>query len=454
METHDLGAAAKVWMLCLAVAVSPGQAPDAARAEEWPSWRGPTGDGICTETNVPVTWSAGENIVWKTPIPGKGHSSAIVWGDRVFVTSADKRRRTRLLLAVDRTTGKILWQRTVLTARPEKIHRLNSLASSTPATDGKHVWVTFLDVEKVIVVCYDMAGQEIWRHSPGRFTAMHGFCSSPLLYKDLVIINADQDATGADRAYIVALAKATGKERWRTDRPNRVRSYVPPVVFTAAGKDQMVLSGSKCTASYDPRTGKQHWIVDGPTEQFVASMVHTDGMFMITGGFPTLHTLGIRPDGAGNVTRSHVAWHIRGKAASYVPSPIAAGKHFFLVSDKGTASCIEARTGKVIWQERLGRHHSASPVSAEGRLYFLDDAGVTFVLDAAPTFRLIAKNALQEACFASPAISRGRIYIRALKNLYCIGRQAAHPDRGRSVGQGAVPEGRSLAAVVQRPQQG
>lgn len=399
--------------------------PAPGRAGEWPSWRGPAGDGVSTETSVPLRWSAGENIAWKTPIPGKGHSSAIVWGNRIFVTSAVARARTRLLLAVDRATGKILWQRVVLRTRAEKINRLNSLASSTPATDGKHVWVTFLDAERVRVVCYDVDGKEIWRRSPGRFTAKHGFCSSLLLYDDLVIVNADQDALGADRAYIVALAKATGKERWRIDRPNRERSYVPPVVFKAAGKDQMVLSGSKCTASYDPRTGRQHWIVDGPTDQFVASMVYTDGMFMITGGYPTLHTLGIRPGGAGNVSKTHVAWHIR-RDAAYVPSPIAAGKYFFLVSDKGTASCLAARTGKVTWRKQLGRHHSASPVSAEGRLYFLDDDGTTFVLEAGPKFRLIAKNPLKEPCYASPAISRGQIFIRALRNLYCIG-----PPKGR-----------------------
>ena len=413
-------AARTAWLL--AVTVLTGPAAGAARAEEWPSWRGPTGDGVSTETNVPVTWSATDNIVWKTPIPGKGHSSAIVWGDRLFVTSAVS--STRMLYAVDRTTGQVLWQRAVLRAKPEKINRLNSLASSTPATDGKRVWVSFLDVAKALVVCYDVDGKEIWRRSPGRFTARHGYCASLLLYKDLVIVNADQDARGADRAYIVAMDKATGAERWRIDRPNRVRSYVPPVVFAAAGKDQMVLSGSKCTASYDPRTGKRHWIVDGPTEQFVASMVYTDGMFMITGGYPTLHSLGIRPDGQGNVTQSHVAWHIQGDATSYVPSPIAAGKHFFLVSGDGTASCLQAKTGKVIWQERLGRHHSASPVSAAGKLYFLDDAGVMFILDAAPKYRLIAKNPLGEPCFASPAISRGQLFIRALKTLYCIGRPA------------------------------
>jgi len=380
---------------------------------DWPSWRGTTGDGICTETNVPVKWSATENIVWKTAIPGKGHSSPVVSGGRVFVTSAGK-DGDRRLLSLDAKTGKVLWTKTVLTAPLEKINYLNSRASSTPTADGKHVWVTFLNVEKMFVACYDFDGKEIWRTEPGRFTAKHGYCASLLLYDDLVIVNGDQDAKGKDTAYIVALEKATGKERWRIDRPNKVRSYVPPVVFNAGGKDQMVLSGSRCTASYDPKTGERNWLVKGPTDQFVASMVYTDDVFLITGGFPTLHTLGISPKGK-------VLWH-RTKESSYVPSPIAGGKYFFVVGDKGLLSCLTAKTGKVMWSKKLGRHHSASPVSAGGRLYFLDDDGITFVIDAAPKFRLITKNTLGEPCRASPAISDGKIFIRSKKNLYCIGK--------------------------------
>ncbi|MBL7134008.1 MAG: PQQ-binding-like beta-propeller repeat protein [Phycisphaerae bacterium] len=392
----------------------------AALADQWPAWRGPRGDGTSEEKNIPVRWSATENIAWRTAIPGKGHSSPVVWGDRIFVTTCNERTRQRTLLAIDRTTGKILWQRVVLTAPREVKNSLNSYASSTPATDGKHVWVTFLAAPKVHIVCYDMAGKEVWRHSPGKFSSVHGFCSSLLPYEDLVILNADQDARGKDRAYIVALDKATGKERWRIDRANRIRSYTPPVVFQAAGKPQMVLSGANSVASYDPRNGKQHWIIDGPTDQFVASMVYTDGVFAISGGYPTLHILGIRPDGKGNVTKTHVLWHVR-KNPSYVPSPIAAGKYFFLVSDKGTASCLEAKTGKYMWQQKLGRRHSASPVSAGGNLYFLDDKGVTFVVKASPKFELVTKNNLGEDCRASPAISRGQIFIRAVSHLYCIG---------------------------------
>jgi len=393
-----------------------------AGAEEWPAWRGPRGDGTSAETGVPTSWSAAENIAWKVPIPGKGHSSPIVWGDRVFVTTCLEGEKKRMLLCLDRRGGKLLWDRVVVTAPLEKKHDLNSYASSTPATDGERVYVSFLEAPHIRMAAYDMDGREVWRRSPGEFQSMHGFCSSLILYKDMVILNGDQDAKDA-KAFIVALDRATGGERWRADRPNRIRSYSPPLVAEAAGKAQMVLSGSKCVASYDPNTGKPIWIVDGPTEQFVASMVFTDGLFCITGGYPSLHILGIRPDGAGNVTNSHVAWHVR-KNPSYVPSPIAAGKWFFVVSDAGTLSCIEARTGEYVWQQPIARHVSPSPVSAAGNLYFLDDDGTTTLVKAGPAFELVAKNALGEPCRASPAVSRGQIFIRTASHLYCIGAAA------------------------------
>lgn len=388
-----------------------------APAEPWPFWRGPRSDGTSLDANAPVHWSDTENIRWKTPIPGRGHSSPVVWAGRIFLTSCDERERTRLLLCVDKADGKLLWRRTVQRARLERKHKLNSYASSTPATDGKHVWVTFLQEpgNTVQVVCYGVDGKEVWRKSPGEFHSMHGYCSSLLLYKDLLILNADQDAV----AYIVAFDKNTGREVWRIDRPNRVRSYCPPVVFDLAGRKQLVLSGSKCVSGYDPDTGKQLWLVDGPTEQFVASLVHAQGVLLCTGGFPTLHLVGIDPGGAGNVSATHVLWHER-ENPSYVPSPIAAGEWFFVISDKGVASCLQARTGKYLWSQQLGKHHSASAVSAGGRLYFLDDAGTTHVIKAAPRFELIARNPLGEDCFASPAISGGEILIRSMRHLWCV----------------------------------
>jgi len=266
-----------------------------------------------------------------------------------------------------------------------------------------------------VVTCYDMDGNLVWQRSPGDFYSVHGFCSPPILYKDTLIVNGDQDA----QAWIVALDKATGAERWRTDRPNRTRSYCPPLIIDAAGKKQMVLSGSKCIASYDPDSGKQIWIIDGPTEQFVASLVFAENILFMTAGFPTYHLMGIRPDGVGNVTKSHVLWHDT-RSADYVPSPIAFDRYFYFVNDNGLAGCILAKTGQRLWTQRLGRHHSASPVSAGGYLYFPDDDGTTFVLKGGPTFEVVGKNALGEECYSSPAISHGQLFIRTLHHLWCI----------------------------------
>jgi outer membrane protein assembly factor BamB len=404
-------------MVCLALAFL--ILPAAAPAGEWPSWRGPHGDGVSDETGLPLRWGPSENIAWKTAIPGKGHSSPIVWGDRVFVTSCREKEQQRILLCLDRRDGRILWERIVLTAPLEKLHALNSRASSTPATDGHHVWVTFLAGRDVQVACYSFDGRLVWRKSPGTFFSPHGFCSSPTLYRDLLLVNGDQDGDG----YLVALDKATGVERWRIDRPNHTRSYCPPLVFDVAGRKQVVLSGSKCVAGYDADSGKQLWLLDGPTEQFVASLILHDGSLYLTAGFPTYHLMAIRPDGNGNITQPHVQWHdaTNARGAAYVPSMIAHGPHVFVVSDGGWASCLDARTGKRLWQERLGAHHSASPVSAGGYLYFLDDKGQTWVLKPGDKREVVSCNKLDEECRASPAIAHGQFFIRTLEHLYCIG---------------------------------
>jgi outer membrane protein assembly factor BamB len=403
-------------------------------AEEWPGWRGPRGDGTSEETGLPVRWSSTENVRWKTPMPGVGHSSPVVWGDRVFVTTCvtdeGKRGGKRELLCLDRHGGKVLWERVVLTARLEAKHPLNSHASSTPATDGEHVWVTFLDDPDMVVACYTQDGREVWRRSPGKLLSRHGFCTSPVLHKDLVILNGDQDGDG----YLVALDRHTGEERWRTARPNHTRSYCTPLLVRSPGRPgvtQLVLSGSRCVAGYDADTGKGLWVLDGPTEQFVASLVYGDGLLFLTAGYPEFHLMGLRPDGAGNVTHSAlVAWHLDhranrgGKLASYVPSPLTHGGHFFVVSDVGYLSCLEARTGKRLWAERLGRHHSASPALAGGHLYLPDDDGVTWVVKAGGKFELVAKNPLGEECYASPAVAHGHLFLRTLHHLWCIGPEA------------------------------
>jgi outer membrane protein assembly factor BamB len=398
-----------------------------ALAEDWPGWRGPRGDGTSQEKGIPLAWSPKENVRWKTDIPGTGHSSPIVSAGRVFATTCLEGTGERLLLCLDARTGAEQWRRTVVKTRLEQKHRLNSYASSTPVADGRHVWVTFLDYPNMLVACYDFDGTEVWRRSPGSLVSVHGFCTSPVLHKNLLILNGDQDGP----AYLVALDKATGKEVWRTDRPNRTRSYCTPLLIESPAKPgvtQLILSGSQCVASYDADTGKRLWQLDGPTEQFVASLVYADDVLFLTTGYPEFHLMGIRPDGNGNITgTAHVAWHIphtdnkNGKYASYVPSPLAVGDHFFVISDLGWLGCIEAVTGKRLWNERLGRHHSASPVLVEDHLLLPDDDGMTWVVKASPRFELVRKNPLGDECYASPAVAQGCLYMRTLHSLWCIG---------------------------------
>jgi outer membrane protein assembly factor BamB len=396
----------------------------AAEAESWPGWRGPRGDGTSAERHLPVQWSSTSNVVWSAPVPGKGHASPIVWGDRVFTVSALPATGERVLLCFDRRTGRLEWQRAVITSPLEKKHALNSHASSTPATDGERVYVAFLDVQEMVVAAYDLEGRLVWRVRPGAFSSMHGFCSSPVLYRDLVIVNGDHDGD----SYIVALDRKDGRTIWKTPRDNKTRSYCVPTVFpNLAGRDQVVLSGDRCVASFDPATGRRWWVIDGPTEQFVASVVYNPGagLLFVTGGYPEHHLLAVRPDGSGNVTGTAIAWrHNRASYVAYVPSPISSGEYFLVVSDPGYACCFEASTGRLAWQEKTGEQH-ASLISGGGLVYFLNDAGTTTVVRPGPVFQAVATNALEEVCFASPAASDGRLFIRSEAHLYCIGAEEA-----------------------------
>jgi hypothetical protein len=389
---------------------------EATVAENWPGWRGPRGDGTSREKNVPVKWSRNQNIAWKTSIPGKGHASPIVWQDNIFVVTAVKEKKQRILLCLNRKNGRILWQRVVIEAPLERINRLNSYASSTPATDGRNVYVSFLDVDKMFIAAYDFDGNNVWKVRPGVFASMHGYCSSPIIWKDKLIVNGDHDGP----SYIVALNRATGQTIWKTPRPNKTRSYCAPIIRRIDGRNQMILSGTMCVASYDPDTGRQHWTIDGPTEQFVASLVYNGELLFMTCGYPEHYIQAIRPDGHGNVTDTHVLWQ-KDRDCSYVPSPIVFGPYFLIVSDPGIATCFEAKTGKSLWRKKLGRHYSASLVSADGLVYFLSDKGIMTVVRPGPELDIVARNELGENTYASPAISNGQIFIRAEKHLYCIG---------------------------------
>jgi outer membrane protein assembly factor BamB len=404
-------------------------------AENWPGWRGPRGDGTSREKQAPVKWSVTDNIAWKVAIQGKGHSSPVIWGDKVFLIACLPEKEERVLMCLDRRNGKTLWQNTILKTPLETLHRLNSRASGTPVTDGKLVYVTVMKVDNrkipapnvgstrlitpgtIFVAAYDMAGNKKWTVEVGEFISAHGFNACPILYRDLVIINGDHDGN----AYLAALDRQTGKLRWKIDRKNKTRSYATPIIRTIGGREQMILCGSKSVASYDPANGKQHWTIDGPTEQFVASMVYNGKYVFVTGGFPERHILAIRPEGRGNVTETHIAWRTK-RGAAYVPSPIVVGPYFLIVSDSGIASCFNAEDGNRLWMERLGGGHSASTVSANGLVYFVSDKGITTVLRAGAKFDVVAKNDLKELVSSSPAISQGQLFIRGEKHLFCIGK--------------------------------
>ena len=402
--------------------------------ENWPRWRGPSGDGISSEKGVPTNWSSTENIAWKAATPGDGHSSPIIWKDKVFLTTCLSDREERVLLCLDSLTGKTIWQQVVLESPLESIHQLNSRASGTPTTDGRQIYVTFLRAVgdkvpapnvgahrlitpgRIFVAAFDLNGNLNWKTEVGDFVSAHGFSTCPVLFEDLVIINGDHDGDG----YIVALDRKTGNERWRTARENKTRSYVTPIIREIDGRTQMILSGSLSVASYDPSSGSRHWTIDGPTEQFVASMVYNGEFLFVTGGFPERHILAIRPNGHGNVTDTHIAWRTT-RGAAYVPAPIIIGPYLLVVADSGIASCFEASSGKRYWMERLQGGHSASPVFADGNVYFVSDQGVTTLIRPGPEFEIVARNEIGEPVTASPAISQGQIFLRSHKNLYCIG---------------------------------
>src|SRR5579872_123612 len=362
------------------------------RAENWPGWRGPRGDGTSLEGRIPVRWSSSENIAWKAALPYPGHASPIVWGDRLFLTGVNLDSHDRMLTALNRADGKRLWEKSVVQSPLEGKHRLNSYASSTPATDGEFIYVSFLDQGEMLAAAYDFEGNEHWKKRPGVFSSVHGFCSSPVVFEDRLIVNGDHDGD----AYIVALDKTTGGTLWKTPRENRTRSYCTPIIRDIDGRTQLLLSGSKCVASYDPHDGTRHWIIDGPTAQFVASLIFSHDLLFVTGGFPERHVLAINAAGKGNISESNIVWRHSGKMASYVPSPIAVGDYIVVASDDGLATCLDVHSGKVQWSKQLSRHFSASLVTAGGLAYLLDDFGVTHVIRPGREFDEVSANKLLE----------------------------------------------------------
>src|SRR5262245_41616421 len=401
-------------------------AAPAAAPEDWPQFRGAR-QGVSLETGLPLEWGAGSGVAWKTPLPGPGHSSPIVWGDRIFLTAFEPsgklgnliwwRSGRLLVLCLDRATGRVLWQKEVPVERLEKLHSTNAPASPTPVTDGQRVYVYFGSVG---LLAFDLEGRKLWEKPLGPFPNDWGSASSPILYHDLLLLNCDTDAED----FLLAVDKATGKTVWKTSRSDVARSWATPLVWSGDGPDQIVVSGSGRVKGYDPRDGHALWMLDWLTTWVTPTPVTAHGLLFVASDGPGGNVvMAIKPGGSGNVTSTHVAWRYDG-SAPYSSSPLALGDHLYLVKNGGVMTCLEAATGHVVWQQRLPAWGSyyASLIGGDGRVYALSEARDATVVSAGPTFKVLSSNALRERTMATPAISGGRLYIRSDGSLFAIGR--------------------------------
>ena len=398
-------------------------------ARQWPEFRGPTGHGHSAEQGVPLEWSESRNVAWKTPVPGAGWSSPVIAGGRVWLTTAaeiregDRARGVSLrAVAFDAASGKEVVNAEVFRVdRPRTINQKNSHASPTPIVANDRVYVHFgTDGTAALTP----AGEVLWK-TRLPYQSHHGSGGSPALYQDLLIINCDGNG-GPDDAFVVALDTKTGKTRWRTFRRQPAdQAYTTPLVIRVGDRDQLVSVGAYRAAAYYPSDGREIWRV-GYDQGFsnVPRQVYGQGLVFIATGFQQPTLIAVRPDGTGDVTRSHIAWTLR-RAAPYTPSPILVGDDLFLVNDVGIATCVEARSGKIHWQERLGGNYSASPIFADGRIYFPSEEGMVTVIAPSRTFTRLAANQLDGPIFASIAVAERAFFIRTSKHLYRIAEKAS-----------------------------
>ncbi len=381
---------------------------------DWPWWRGPTRDGKA-EGNAPTRWSKTENVVWKTDVPGRGHSSPCVSGNRVFLSTAEEKAETQSILCFDRKTGKLLWNTIAHEGGYEHRHEKNSHASATPACDGERVFVPFLNRGAIRVTAVDLDGKILWQRDAGGFETMHGYSSSPVLWKSFVIVNGD--STGG--SFLAALHRKTGEIAWKTKRRD-AHSFATPALGTACGKPQLVLNAAETVSSYDPDTGNLLWFCEGPAKIMACTLAMGPDLVFASGGYPEKEIICIRPDGSGDITKTHVAWRSK-RGVTYVPSPMYLDGRFYAVNDSGVLTCFDAKTGSELWKDRLEGNFSASPVLAGGLFYATNEAGVTFVFRPGDKLDVAGKNDLEDGGFATPAFCGGQIFLRTSHQLYCIG---------------------------------
>ena len=387
--------------------------PVLAPAENWPEFRGLTGQGHSGERGLPLTWSETENVAWKVPIPGRGWSSPVLIDDQIWLTTAMDDGRSLRAICLNRDTGRIVHNVEVFQLTdPGAVHQKNTHASPTPILEGDRVYLHFGSHG---TACITRSGQIVWKTQELKYYHRHGPGGSPVVYRDLLIVSCD----GYDIQFVVALDKQTGKIRWKSPRKG-YQAYTTPLTIQVQGKDQLISPGAHRAVAYEPLTGKEIWSVRyGDGYSNVPRPVFGHGLVFICSGFEQAELLAVRPDGRGDVTDSHVAWSVK-RAVPLTPSPLLVGEELYLVSDNGIASCLDAKSGKTHWQQRLGGNHSASPIFAEGRIYFLNEEGGSVVIEPGKEFKKLATNQLDGQTLASMAVSGRAIFVRSSSHLYCL----------------------------------
>ena len=401
--------------------------------ENWTRFRGPNGQGISKATNLPVSWSAEENIAWKTSIPGEGWSSPITWDDHIFLTTATEDGKNCHVIAVDRKTGKILWDKIVFTQKPQQTrHDMNSYATPTPVTDGETVYAIFSGGS---FVALDFDGNIRWINSDMDFYSHHGMGSSPILYNDLLLFSVAQSNREEpkllgwqepwDKGYLLALDKNSGKERWRGMRGMSCIAHSTPAVMNVNGKDQIISVAGDVIQGFDPADGKLIWTITNKGEPCVPSPAIGGGL-IYSNTAATNPILAVRPDGKGDCTATHVAWEQR-RGAPMMASCLYVKPCLYTCSDGGNFSCLDAATGEVLWQTRLRTGAlNPSPLYADGKIYVLSEQGTTIVMkpsdDPKKVAEIISKNELNDHCRASIAIAGKQFIIRTDNQLWCIGK--------------------------------
>jgi outer membrane protein assembly factor BamB len=388
-------------------------------AKNWASFRGPNGAGISNHANVPTRWSGktGEGILWKTEIPLPGNNSPVVWGDRIFLSGADP--NSRQVLCFDTSSGGLLWKGDVLglpksDEEPLEMMEDTGFAAPTVATDGRRVYAIFPTGD---VGCFDFKGKKVWEKSLGRPDSSYGYAASLAMYQNLLLIQYDQGGVEDEKSELIALDGFSGRIVWQTKRPVG-NSWSSPIVASIGEQFQVITCGDPWVVAYNPADGAELWRVNCLSGDIAPSAIYANGLVFVIEPYSKL--VAIKPDGKGDVTKTHIAW-ISEEGGPDICSPVSNGESIFLLATEGLLESYNVSDGKKLWEKDLKEYFLASPSMVGNNLYLLSEKGIMFIAEAESEYKELAKCELGEKCHASPAFADGRIYIRGVKNLYCIG---------------------------------